>query len=170
MCSPAALRCFVSPSPDCTASTEPNNMQDGAAILWREDCPVHENSTTFVPCNTIAATTRPTPAIPAATAPPEPRFNGQREGGQLVPAAFMRGHSGASVWRLAVQEFASRSSSSSSSSIRGSFAAGDSTREERGKNWRGLTLMATGGNDGTCKLWDLGFEATFERRQLWGER
>lgn len=67
-----------------------------------------------------------------------------------------------------MHEFAPRCSSSSS--IRQNFAAGDSTHEERGNDWWGLTLMATGGNDGVCKLWDLEFERTFERRQISGER
>lgn len=163
-------------------NVSPNNFQDGAAILWREKCPFHENPTEYSPGNTTVAATQPTPATPAEAAAtttstsatsPEPRLDGQREGAQLVPVAFLRGHSGASVWRLTVHEFAplcSRGSSSSSNSIRQGFAAGDSTHEERRSDWRGLTLMATGGNDGVCKLWDLGFEATFERRQLLGER
>lgn len=107
---------------------------------------------------------------PSATAR-RTQLHGQREGGQLVPVATMRGHSGVNTWRLAVHEFDSRRGAGGSSCDElNSAAATEKRREERGRDRRGLTLMATGGNDGTCKLWDLEFEGACETRHRWEKR
>lgn len=124
-------------------------MQDGTAILWRE-CLAHESAAT--PDTTAGPTT---PAVAA------PKVSGGR-GGQLVPAAIMRGHSGAHVWRLAVHEFDPRPvdvNSRSGGSCGAPTGGGTCSEESPG---RGLVLMATGGNDGASKLWDLEFEAACE--------
>ena len=169
-----AVRRFVSPSP-CDAALRRiaiNKIQDGAAILWRENQPVNEAADTAAEGagSRTASTTRPLPARmrPPATAQ-KPQFHNRREGGLLVPVATMQGHSGVNTWRLAVHEFDSRRggnrTSTSSCDEHGSVAATESGRKERDKDWRGLTLLATGGNDGACKLWDLGFAGACERRQ-----
>lgn len=83
-----------------------------------------------------------------------------------MPAALMRGHSGAGVWRLAVHELASRPTAAISEEKYCRVALGESEiGRPRQDSTLGLALMATGGNDGACKLWDLGFEAACERRQ-----
>lgn len=127
-----------------------NPTQDGTAILWRE-CLAHES--------TASPGTAADLITPAATAAPKASGG---HGRQLVPSAIMRGHSGAHVWRLAVHEFGpcSVDHDDRSSGICGT-PIGSRAIAERGPG-RGLVVMATGGNDGAAKLWDLEFEATCE--------
>eukprot|EP00752_Nemacystus_decipiens_P003736 g3442.t1 len=148
--------------------------EDGAAILWGENQSVDKAAHTTVKDATAGASST-TEAPPATTTPSataqNAQLHGRRDGGQLVPVATMRGHSGINTWRLAVYEFGSRNAGVSSVCDEHSFAAAiESRREERGNDRRWFTLMATGGNDGTCKLWDLDFERTCERRQPWEKR
>ncbi|CAN0298303.1 unnamed protein product, partial [Laminaria digitata] len=130
---------------------------DGTVILWRERL-AHESA--------ASPDTAAGPTTPADTA--APKISGGH-GGQLVPAAIMRGHSGAHVWRLAVHEldpcplhhddrfggsceFDPRSIdnvSRSGGSCRAPSDAGIIAERSPG---RGLVLMATGGNDGASKL------------------
>ena len=125
-----------------------NPRQDGTAILWREGL-ARENA-----ASPGTAAGLKTPAATAA-----PKVSGGH-GRQLVPAAIMRGHSGAHVWRLAVHEFGPCSIDHDGSDICGTPTGGGGIAE-RGPV-RGLVLMATGGNDGAAKLWDLEFEAACE--------
>lgn len=160
---------------------ESNTMQDGAAILWRENQSVNENAaaTEAAAAQTVEATEAAAQIAPSVTAR-EPQLHDGSEGRQLVPAVIMRGHSGGNAWRLAVHEFSSRggssgggsssNSSSGGSSDKQSSAATGSRHGEQEIDRPELTLMATGGNDGTCKLWDLEFEGGCERRQLRGKR
>ena len=128
----------------------PDLTQDGTAILWRE-CLTHESAANP---NTPAG-----PMTTAATAAPKVRGV---HGGQLLPAAIMRGYGGAHVWRLAVHEFDPCSIDDDRRNSGSCCApAGCGTIAERSPG-RGLVLMATGGNDGASKLWDLEFEAACE--------
>lgn len=148
---------------------EPKKIQDGAAIIWRDPRSVNDAADTAAEAAAApTASTTKTPPRPSATTE-KPHLHDRREGGQLIPVATMRGHSGVNTWRLAVHEFDSRSSSSSSDELSTADAT-DSKREEQESGWRGLTLMATGGNDGTCKFWDLEFEGACERRHRWEKR
>ncbi|CAM9807927.1 unnamed protein product, partial [Hapterophycus canaliculatus] len=148
----------------------PYRRPDGSAILWREECRANDNSAAAVGDK---ATKKLAFAAPAPRPPPDSNSRGR----QLVPAAVLRGHSGASVWRLAVHECTSGPTATvgtaegcSRTALGGSEvvpAGNDATTP-------GLALVATGGNDGACKLWDLGFEAACERRRpsrgtLWGQ-
>ena len=131
-----------------------NLSQDGSAILWREEHLVRETADAAATARTAQTTEEATRETgTASVSPPRGQPVSRNEGGQLVQAAVMRGHSGANVWRLATHEFAPSSSSS------------DMTHQDEEGNWLGLTLLATGGNDGTCKLWDLDLEGACERRQ-----
>lgn len=154
---------FFSPEVVGLRLVEKNNTQDGATFLWREKQDI--DAAAAVTAEAAAARTASTKSsaarTPISVTPPQARLHGRGEGGQLVPVANMRGHSGVNTWRLAVHEFESRSGGCGSSSS-------SSSSDDR----RVLTLLATGGNDGTCKLWDLEFEGACERRQrqLWGQR
>lgn len=137
----------------------PNPTQDGTAILWRE-CLAHESVTS--PDKAAG------PKTPAAIAAPKVS---SEHGGQLVPAAIMRGHSGTHVWRLAVHEFDPCSIDHEGRSSGSCGAPKDGGAIAEGSPGRGLVLMATGGNDGAAKLWDLDFEAACEtgnvRKSRW---
>eukprot|EP00903_Cladosiphon_okamuranus_P013793 g12836.t3 len=135
--------------------------EDGAAIVWRESNSDKDAADTAAEA-AAAQTVSTTQALPTRI-PPTALDHGRQEGGQLVPVATMRGHSGVNTWRLALHEFDFCDGASSAD-------APETRREERDSDRWGLTLMATGGNDGTCKLWDLGFEWACDRRQRWGKR
>lgn len=92
----------------------------------------------------------------------------------MIPAAIMRGHSGSNVWRLAVHEFVSQSPIGNSTTCKSSARFGhggesdgkvDSVSRRSCEGTECYVIMATGGNDGASKLWDLGFEATCERKR-----
>ena len=163
-------------------------MQDGTAILWREkrrDFGGDHSAAAVAPYNataphvgppstpttptTTTTTTIPTPTQATAATPALTTLRQRRPGQQqLVPVATLRGHSGASVWRLAVHDFPPHSAAISDFGG-GSSAGAIAGRGSGHESGRALTLLATGGNDAACKLWDLGFEASCEKGGIrWG--
>lgn len=132
----------------------PNPTQDGTAILWRE-CFIKEDLQ------------NPGTAASSAITSTEAQAHHDHER-HLVPVTTLRAHSRSHVWRLAVHE-STRSLQESKSSKTARNMNGKVNLEGQSKN-QGLVLLATGGNDGGIKLWDLGFEAGHERREPSGSR
>lgn len=116
--------------------------QDGTAVLWGEDLQSSTQGDGIV-------------------------SDGQ--GGQLVPIAIMRGHGGSHVWRVAAHYFPPRGDRSERGNPRQKSYRGERWGNDvAGGTWdgiRGLALLATGGNDGAIKLWDLDFEAACQTRE-----
>lgn len=132
-----------------------NPTQDGAAILWSER-PSHK---------IFSKSGLATEASSAAGLP----VDGQH-GRYMVPAAIMRGHSGSHVWRLNVHDFTPDSTDAKHEGSDNVCAGRDGGVSAAKKKRRAMVLMATGGNDGALKIWDLRFEAACERRPPWQSR
>lgn len=114
-------------------------VQDGTVILWRA--------------------TEPSPSTPSDR--DSDKNSGADAGAKerllLTPKATLRGHSGSHVWRLALHHEGTRTVEKG--------LCGDGCREGGSRrNAGGMVLLATGGNDGGCKLWDLAFESAREQR------
>lgn len=129
------------------------DLQDGTAILWGEGRPTCDRR----PSGGLGVSAAAAAAEKGITATGDgDGCDGTRDsgGGQLFPQAIMRGHDGSNVWRLAVHTLDHGRDVEGGRVSRGACA-----------DVSGLTLVATGGNDGAVKLWDLAFEAACQTRR-----